>query len=302
MGAQQGPAQHLAGDRLEQVVGHDDVAQALAHLLAGHVEEAVVHPHPRELAAAVGADALGQLVLMVREDQVDAAAVDVDGQAELALDHRRAFDVPAGAPRTPGAVPHRLAGLRRLPEHEVGRMTLVGSDLDPRAGDHLVQRPARKLAVVAEALGVEQHMTFGGVGRATLDQGRDLGLHGLDVLGGLRLQRRAQRAERAHILVIGGQIPLGDDADVDALVGRLGVDLVVHVGDVARIDHRVGAIEVAQQTEQHVEHHHRPGVADMGVAVDRGAADIHRHPPLIARDEVALFAAHGVVKAKVHAA
>jgi hypothetical protein len=82
----------------------------------------------------------------------------------------------------------------------------------------------------------------------------------------------------------------------------LGVDLVVHVGDVGRIDHRVVAVAPPQQAEQHVEHHHRPEIADVGVVVDRRPTDIHRHPPLVAGDKGPLFAGHGVVKAQGHGA
>ena len=57
---------------------------------------------------------------------------------------------------------------------------------------------------------------------------------------------------------------------------------------------------LAQQPEQHVEHHHRPGVADVGVIVDRRSADIHRHPLRIDRDERALLARQGVVKLQSH--
>ena len=47
------------------------------------------------MAAGKRADALRHLVLMVREDQVAAAAVDVERLAEIAPRHRAALDVPA---------------------------------------------------------------------------------------------------------------------------------------------------------------------------------------------------------------
>jgi hypothetical protein len=53
----------------------------------------------------MGAAALGDLVLVMREDEVEAAAVDVDRLSEVALDHGRAFDVPAGAAPAPWAIP-----------------------------------------------------------------------------------------------------------------------------------------------------------------------------------------------------
>ena len=48
---------------------------------------------------------LRELVLVVREAEVEAAAVDVEGAAEVALAHRRALDVPAGATGAPRRAP-----------------------------------------------------------------------------------------------------------------------------------------------------------------------------------------------------
>ena len=68
------------------------------HLLALDLQEAVVHPVSRhQLGVPMRAARLGDLVLVVREDEVDAAAVDVERLAEVAPRHRRALDVPARA-------------------------------------------------------------------------------------------------------------------------------------------------------------------------------------------------------------
>src|SRR4029450_11741246 len=95
----------------------------------------------------VGAAALGDLILVVGEDEVESAAVDVDRAAEVRADHRRAFDVPAGAAAAPWAVPPNHALIARLPQDEVGGVPLVGGDLDPRAGDHRLAVAAAEAAV-----------------------------------------------------------------------------------------------------------------------------------------------------------
>jgi hypothetical protein len=77
-------------------------------------------------------------------------------------------------------------------------------------------------------------------------------------------------------------------------------DLVLHVGDVARVGDVAGAVEVPQQAEQHVEHHHGPGVADVGEVVDRGPADVDAHVRGIERREDLLPAGQGVVDLKGH--
>src|SRR5207249_3541484 len=107
----------------EHVVQGSDVPDRLRHLLAIDLEQTVVHPELRELAACrLG---LCALVLVVREDEVQPAEMDLEPWAEELLGHRRALDVPAGTAATPWRVPGGvLSLLRRLPEREVARILL----------------------------------------------------------------------------------------------------------------------------------------------------------------------------------
>jgi hypothetical protein len=86
---------------------------------------------------AMRAYALRDLVLVMREDQVEPAAMDVERLAQFAFAHRRAFDVPAGAAAAPRAIPAGLVRARRLPQNEVAGVLLIRCDLDPRAGNHV---------------------------------------------------------------------------------------------------------------------------------------------------------------------
>ena len=70
--------EYLDGLDLQQLVDRHEIPEGLAHLLALDLQEAVVHPHVGHDGRAVGAAALGDLVLVVGEDEVDAAAVDVE--------------------------------------------------------------------------------------------------------------------------------------------------------------------------------------------------------------------------------
>ena len=92
----------------QQVLQRVLVAERLGHLLAVDDQVLGVQPVARE-GLAGGALALRDLVLVVREDVVDAAAVDVEGLAEVAHAHRRALDVPARPARPPRRLPGRLA-------------------------------------------------------------------------------------------------------------------------------------------------------------------------------------------------
>src|SRR6185503_19243649 len=97
------------------------------------VEEAVVHPDVGELAAR-GTAGLGNFVFVVRELEVDSAAMDVEMFAELLRRHGGALDVPAGTALAPIRGPGRFAGLRGFPQHEVERIALGAIYLDARAG------------------------------------------------------------------------------------------------------------------------------------------------------------------------
>ena len=112
MRAQQQQPHRLAGRPRQRVAQRGEVPQALRHLLAVHQQHAVMHPVAGELAAGERAAALRRLVLVMRKDQVGAAAMDVERLAEIPPRHRAAFDVPARAARGPTGCPSR-AGRRR---------------------------------------------------------------------------------------------------------------------------------------------------------------------------------------------
>src|SRR5262245_9543120 len=85
-----------------------------------------VQPDARERADAGEGLGLGALVLVVREDVVDAAGVNVDLRAEVLGAHGGAFDVPAREASAPRALPDELCplGLGGLPQREVARVVL----------------------------------------------------------------------------------------------------------------------------------------------------------------------------------
>ena len=152
VGLQHEEAQHRGLGRLQHVAQQLEVAQRLAHLLGVDAQHARVHPVLGERAAACRL-ALGALVLVVREDQVPAAAVDVERQPQVLARHGGAFDMPAGAAHPPRRLPGGLAGFGRLPQREVERIALavleplpVGAQLAV-AALHLVDVAAGERAV-----------------------------------------------------------------------------------------------------------------------------------------------------------
>ena len=68
---------------------------------------------------------------------------------------------------------------------------------------------------------------------------------------------------------------------------------MAHIGDVPHIAHLVA--QMAKVAEDDVEGNGRARVAQVRVAVDRGAADIHAYPALHDGDKLALHALLGIV-------
>ena len=79
--------------------------------------------------------ALGYLALIVRENIVNAAAVDVKRLTKILGGHCRALDVPPGIADAPRRIPLQDMGFRRLdPQGEVLRVTLFVAHRNAFAG------------------------------------------------------------------------------------------------------------------------------------------------------------------------
>src|SRR5450759_5453301 len=106
------------------------------------MNEFVVHPDVRHGRRTVRATRLCNLVLMMWENEVDAAAMDVEHFPEMSGAHGRALDVPARTSPAPRAFPSRLIAGGLLPQHKVGGIFLVCLDGDARAGELLIKLAA----------------------------------------------------------------------------------------------------------------------------------------------------------------
>ena len=133
---------------VEELIEGDEVAQRLAHLLSTNGDHVVVHPVGDGLFA-VGGHALCDFRLVVREHEIHAAAVDVEGLAEVLASHGRAFHVPARETVAPRRRPtHDVLGLSFLPKGEVdGVMLLFLTAQLARGVEHLLEVASREDAV-----------------------------------------------------------------------------------------------------------------------------------------------------------
>src|SRR5439155_6249991 len=103
-----------------------------------HRHESIVDPVPGELFPGRRAG-LGDLILMVREDEVLAAPMDVERVAEVLDRHGGAFEVPARTSGTPRTRPRGFTRLRGLPQREVHRAALARIHFDTSACLQLVE-------------------------------------------------------------------------------------------------------------------------------------------------------------------
>ena len=233
---------------------------------------------------------LGDLVRVVREGIVHAAAVQVEVFAVVLHRNAGALDVPARISDAPGGIPlERLIlelGLRE-PEDEVVLVLLVLILLHALAhADGEVFLVVVVEDIVARELArVEVHIAAGDIGIAGVEQLRDdldiivdQARCGLDDVGALDVELLAVGKERVGVelgdLHDGLVLALGAlEHLVLALIGIRGQ--VSHVGDVHDAVYVVA--RVAQVFLQHVLHDIGAQVTDVGEVVHRGTAGVHLH-------------------------
>ena len=218
---------------------------------------------------------LGNLVLVVREDEVEPSAVDVEGLAEVLLAHRRALDVPPGTASPPRRVPRRLARLLGLPEREVEGLPLLLAGGDALARPQLVEVAPGKTGVPGPARDLEVDVPLGHVCHATVEQLLDEREDLRDDLGHARGHVGLDQAQRGGILLESPDVPLGQRGRVLCRLPCRVDDLVVDVRVVPDVRDAVPA--VSEITHHDVEDGERPGVADVHPRVDGGTTHVQTH-------------------------
>ena len=286
--------------RLQQIRNGPEVAEPLGHLLLADGQVFAMAPDPDERLPGRRLG-LGDLVLVVGEDVVDPAAVDVQALAEQGHAHRRALDVPAGAAAAQAGVPADVVRPHRLPEGEVAGVLLgvvVGIHPAAHPSHQSGGRDAGEPAVRRKAGDAEVDAALAAVCDPLRLQALDQGHHLLDVAGGPRV-------------VVGPADAEGIDVGEEALDPRGGLrrqplvvlggvvdQPVVHVGQVHDVgDPREAAL---QPSAQDVLEEEGPEVPDVGTVPDRRAAGVEAHVAgLQGRDRLEP-AGQGVVEAKTH--
>ena len=220
-------------------------------------------------------------VLVVREGEVRAAALDVVLVAEPVQGDGRALDVPAGAPLTEVGGPRRLALAGHAPQERVERVPLAPTvGVAAALREHLAHPCLVVARDVAEVPGggvvvvdVRELGVVGAVGRAAgqelAHQLADL-VHGLD--GPDEVARR-EDPQRGHVLAEQRRLAHPEhDPVVHVPLGPL-EQRIVDVGDVLDVVHVVARVE--PQAVDQVERQVGRRVAEVRRVVGRDAADVH---------------------------
>src|SRR6185436_11213051 len=286
-------------DLLRYVLDEEEVLRRLRHLLAVQVHEAVLDPEASERLPRRGLR-LRDLVLVVREDEILPAAVEIERLAQVLHRHGRALDVPAGTPRSPGARPRRFARLGSLPEREVERIPLRLAHLDPDAGAKVVHLAPRERPVRRIAPHVEVDVPARRVGMPRIDEALDEREDLRDVLGRPRIHGRGLDVEERSVREEGLDVPLRDLLEWHALLVPTLDDAVVDVGEVGGVRDLVAAR--LEDAPDDVPGHGVAHVSHVRPVLDRHAADVHADLAGPGRLEWDLGAAARVVDPKAHAA
>ena len=225
--------------------------------------------------------ALGYLILVMWKNQVIAATVDVNHFAEMVQTHDGALDVPAGPPRTPWAVPERLAFFCPLPQCKIGGIFLPFIGFDPRSGYGLLLTAPAEFAVVVVPIDakIDAAIHFVGViGLTKIPNGAD---YIRDFTGHTRVGVCGFDVKIAEVLQILVRVELCQFKWI--LVSFLGSDndLIIHVGEIRDVCNLVA--NVFEVPADHIEYDGAHRMADVGVGVYCRPANIHANTPFFYR-------------------
>ena len=232
---------------------------------------------------AVAALALGDLIFVVREKEVHAACVQVDGLAEERFAHGAALDVPAGSAAAPRTIPGvgAVVGFVSFPESEVADVFLFvgigGCDFAGEGGADLELAffNAGEPTVVFEGGDFEIHRAVGCAVSVTFAHEHVDHVDLLaDVAGGGGFDVGWEAVQRGTIRVKFVGPLLGDVGQGATFFAGTADGFVVNVGEVADVFYFIGAELELEEAADHVVDDESAEVADVRRGVNRGAAII----------------------------
>ncbi|VTR64010.1 hypothetical protein DESC_120102 [Desulfosarcina cetonica] len=280
---------------------HGQTLAFLIDFFAVHQDPIAMHPVTGQALAGQCAGN-GDLVLVVRKNQLPAGAVDIIIVAQMAHGHGRALQVPGGAHVAPvglgvdAALEFRQA--RAFEQGEIAGVVLfVLFQVHGGANADFVDIHARQLAVRLVAGNIEIDRAQFLVGIALLDQPFGQVHHVVHMLAGLGVMIGRLDAQDGQILVKGLDVHVGESFEGHPRgLGSVN-GLVVQVGDVHHLIDRVSP--VGQVTGQQIGKDEAPRLAHLQAGMGRGAAGVHGHLARVGRQEGLFLARHGVEEHQV---
>ena len=241
---------------------------------------------------AMAAFALSDFVLVMREHEIEATAMNIERLAKQRFTHRGTLDVPARPSRSPGTVPTRLSFLGSLPESEVGGVAFPIGRLATFALKRL-PRTVGQLAVFLVFGDIEKDIAVHLIGITAVNQLLDERNDGRNVLSRLGHVVDLIDAECPEV----GKVVFGHLSSQfghgDASSDRALDELVIDVGDVH--DPRDVVSVVDEVTFDRIENDGADHVADVSLVVDGWAAEINADAAVVDWDEGLLAPGERVV-------
>src|SRR5581483_10290321 len=155
--------------------------------------------------------ALSNLILVVRENIVHAAGVNVEVRTKILHRHRAALDMPSRETTPPGALPGHLATLLGcLPEREVFRIVLLLVLALAHTIQHILKLVARELAIGGKPRDIKVDVLASPIGDALCQQTPHNLEHLLHMLRRLWKNVRGQDVQRLLVGVKSLGIELRD--------------------------------------------------------------------------------------------
>ena len=215
---------------------------------------------------------LGNLVFMMREDQVTAAAMEIKGFAQILHAHGRTFNMPAGTAGTPRALPCRLARFSGFPQRKIHRITLAVINVYTRAGQHIFQITAGKLTIVFKFFYTVENVAVNNITIAIVNQALNGSDDIIDMLGYTRINMRTAHIELIHYFKVGVNVAVADIIPLYALFIGSVDNLVINIGKVLYMGYVIAF--VLQEAADNVPGYERTRIANVRMVVRSNTANI----------------------------
>ena len=215
---------------------------------------------------------LSNLVFMMRENQIAAAAMEVKGFAQILHAHGRAFNMPARTTGTPRALPCRLARFSGFPQRKIHRITLAVINVYTCTSQHIFQITAGKLTIVFKFFYTVENVAINNIAVAIVNQA----LYGsddiIDMLGYTRINVCTAYIELIHYFKVGINVAVADIIPLYAFFIGSVDNLVINIGKVLYMGYVIAFM--LQEAADNVPGYERTRITNMRMVIRSNTANI----------------------------